>query len=305
MNATWSNAAADFGGLVKETVVEFQRHKAQWLAAAIAYFALFAIAPLVIVVVEIAGLFLGSHRAVLDQLHRYLAQTAGVEAARGIDAIVTATFSHRRSGFVAQAAGWAAFVLGAIGFFGSLQEALNTIWECETGQVRFSKTRKRADPLFCNGYRRCIRLTDLARTELGRERGCRRPRRRSYRSSQLPSQIVDIGVSLVLVTLVFGLLYEYLPDCRIAWRDVWLGAAASAVLFVAGQTLLAWYIGRTGNCVALTAPSAVSLYFSYGPFTRPRYCCSEPSSPTSTLLSSGRCAPHAPLQQSRSINRPE
>ena len=86
MNVT--KTVADLGGLVKETVVEFQRHKAQWLAAAIAYFTLFAIAPLVIVVVEIAGLFLGSHRAILDELYGYVAQTAGVEAARGIESIV-------------------------------------------------------------------------------------------------------------------------------------------------------------------------------------------------------------------------
>ncbi len=90
-----------------------------------------------IVVVEIAGLFLGSHRVILDQLHGYLSQTAGVEAARGIDAIVTSTFSHRRFGFVAQAAGWGAFVLGAIGLFGSLQEALNTIWDVKPAKFGF------------------------------------------------------------------------------------------------------------------------------------------------------------------------
>ncbi len=244
MKVTWSDAAADFGGLVKETVVEFQRHKAQWLAAAIAYFALFAIAPLVIVVVEIAGFFLGSHRAVLDQLHRYLAQTAGVEAARGIDAIVTATFSQRRSGFVAQAAGWAAFVLGAIGFFGSLQEALNTIWNVKPAKFGFLKLVKERLLSFVMVLGVAfVLLISLALNSVVSAA-------EAATATILPVfpvtvQIVDIGVSLVLVTLVFGLLYEYLPDCRIAWRDVWLGAAASAVLFVAGQTFLAWYIGRT------------------------------------------------------------
>jgi membrane protein len=57
---------------------------------------------------------------------------------------------------------------------------------------------------------------------------------------------VDFVVSLALITLVFSLLFEYLPDCRIAWHDVWLGAGVSALLFVIGQFALGWYLGRAG-----------------------------------------------------------
>ena len=233
-----------FGSLIKETVAEFARHKAPWLAAAIAYFALFAIAPLVIVVVEIAGLFLGSHQAVLDQVHAYLAQTAGEEAARGIDAIVSSTFSQRRSGFVAQTAGWVAFVLGAIGFFGALQEALNTIWDVKPAKFGFLKLVKERILSFAMVLGVAfVLLVSLALNSVVSAA-------QAYAATILPvfpptTRIVDTGVSLLLVTLVFGLLYKYLPDCRIAWRDVWLGAAASAILFVAGQTLLGWYIGHT------------------------------------------------------------
>ncbi len=244
MNAIRRKGVADFGGLVKETVVEFQRHKAQWLAAAIAYFALFAVAPLVIVVVEIAGFFLGSHRVVLDQLHGYLSQTAGEEAARGIDAIVTSTFSQRRSGLVAQAAGWGAFALGAIGFFGSLQEALNTIWDVKPAKFGFLELVKERFLSFIMVLG--VAFVLLISLALNSIVSAAEAATATFLSSfPLTVRIVDIGVSLVLVTLVFALLYEYLPDCRIAWRDVWLGAAASAILFVAGQTLLAWYIGRT------------------------------------------------------------
>jgi len=244
MNATWGKNVAGLGGLVKETVVEFQRHKAQWLAAAIAYFTLFAVAPLVIVVAEIAGFFLGSHRAILDEIHGYILQTAGVDAARGIDSIVASTLSQQRSGLVAQAAGWGAFVLGAIGLFASLQEALNTIWDVKPARTGFLELIKERILSFGMVLGVAfVLLVSLALSSIVSAAA-------AASVTILPSfplmvRIADIAISMVLVTLVFALLYEYLPDCRIAWRDVWLGAGASAILFVAGQTLLAWYIGRT------------------------------------------------------------
>ena len=82
MGAPWRQSAAQIIPLAKDTFANFQRHKGQWLAAAIAYFTMFAIAPLVIVIVEIAGLFLGHHQAVLNQLYGYLKQTAGISAAK-------------------------------------------------------------------------------------------------------------------------------------------------------------------------------------------------------------------------------
>jgi membrane protein len=59
-------------------------------------------------------------------------------------------------------------------------------------------------------------------------------------------KVLDFGVSFALVTALFALMFELLPECRIAWRDVWLGAAVSALLFVVGQFLLGWYLGRAG-----------------------------------------------------------
>ena len=92
----------DWLPLLKETWTQFQGHKAQWLAAAISYFTMFAIAPLIIVIVEIAGLFLGHHRAALDDVIGYLQHTAGKSAAAGVRAMVDASFSQHRAGLIAQ-----------------------------------------------------------------------------------------------------------------------------------------------------------------------------------------------------------
>src|ERR1700734_1851870 len=128
--------------LVKETFSEFQRHKSPWLAAAIAYFTIFAIGPLIIVVVEIAGVVLGRHQDALDVFYGYMKSTAGASAEQVIQAIVTATLSAHKAGILAQVVGWTLFVFAAVGLFASLQEALNTIWDVTPPKRRLLETVK-------------------------------------------------------------------------------------------------------------------------------------------------------------------
>lgn len=241
----WRQIFAEAVPLAKETFAEYQRHKGQWLAAAIAYFTMFAIAPLVIIIVEITGLFLGYHQAVLKALFGYLAQTAGPSASHGIQSIVTASFSQRRAGFIAQAVGWAVFLLGAIGLFTSLQDALNTVWDVTPPKK--SIVQAVIGRLFSFGMVLCIAfvlLVSLGLNSLMTIAGTAM----SQVTPLFPTlmKVGDFVVSLALITIVFGLLFEYLPDCRIAWRDVWLGAGVSALLFVIGQFALGWYLGRAG-----------------------------------------------------------
>ncbi len=245
MGSVWRDAAAAIVPLAKETFSEFQRHKSQWLAAAISYFTMLAIAPLVIVIVEIAGFFLGHHRVVLHQLYGYLASTAGPSAAHGIQSIVSATFSQRKAGLFAQIVGWIVFFLAAIGLFASLQEALNTVWDIPPEKKGILKTIK--DRLLSFGMVLGVAFVLLvslginsAMTVAGGALAGVAP--------VFPSvmKILDFVVSFGLIALVFALLFEYLPECRISWRDVWLGAAVSAALFVVGQFLLGWYLGRAG-----------------------------------------------------------
>jgi membrane protein len=231
--------------LVKETFSEFQRHKVQWLAAAIAYFTIFAVAPLIIVVVEIVGLFLGQHQKTLDSLYGYMSSSAGASAAHGVQAIVTATFSERKAGFVAQLFGWAVFVVGAVGLFSALQEAFNTIWDVKPEKKTLLETIKRRALSFgmvlgiaflllvSLGVNAVLTIASHAMADVIPE-------------SPFIAKLLDFGVSVPMVTALFALLFEYLPEQRIAWRDVWLGATVSALLFVVGQSLLGWYLGRSG-----------------------------------------------------------
>jgi membrane protein len=237
--------AGDVVALARETLTEFRRHKAQWLAAAIAYFTIFAIAPLIIVVVEIAGLFLGGHEAALDRLYGYMSSSAGPSAVHGIQAIVAATFSHRKAGLLAQVVGWALFFVAAAGLFSALQEALNTVWDVTPQEKTFLETiTGRA-----LSFGMVLAMAFLLLVSLGINTALTiagHATAHVMRGLPTLAKLLDFGVSFATVTAVFALLFEYLPDRRIAWRDVWLGATVSALLFVVGQFFLGWYLGRAG-----------------------------------------------------------
>jgi membrane protein len=245
MEAAARQAVGYMVPLARETFAEFQRHKAPWLAAAIAYFTVFAIAPLIIVVVEIAGLFLGDHEALLHRLYDYMSSSAGPSAAQGIQSIVAATFSQHKAGLLGQIIGWTVFVVAAVGLFASLQEALNTVWDVTPEKKTLLETiRARVLSfgmvlgiafllLISLGVTAVLTIADHAMAH-------------TFPGFPTLAKLLDFGVSFVMVTALFALLFEYLPERRIAWRDVWLGATVSALLFVVGQFALGWYLGRAG-----------------------------------------------------------
>jgi len=231
--------------LLRETYAEFQRHKAPWLAAAIAYFTTFAIAPLIIVIVEITGLFLGEHQHTLNQLYAYLGDSAGQSAANGVKAIVTATFSEHRAGLIAQTVGWVVFVLAAIGLFASLQDALNTVWDVQpqhSGIVELIRKRFLSfGVLLAVGFLLLVSLlVNAALTAAGQSLT------QVFPVFPVLLKGIDFIISFGVVTLLFAFMFKFLPERKISWRDVWIGAVVTAFLFVVGQFLLGWYLGRAG-----------------------------------------------------------
>jgi membrane protein len=235
----------NMGELLKVTFSEFQRHKSPWLAAAMAYFTIFATAPLIIVVVEIAGFFLGRHQAALDVLYGYVSSTAGASAAQVIRIIVMASLSQHKAGILAQAAGWALFVVGAIGLFASLQEALNTIWDVTAPKRTLLGAVK--ERLLSFGA--VLAVAFLLIVFLAINTGLTFAAAASahiFPGFPTLVKVLDFVLSFAMIAALFALLFKFLPECRIMWRDVWLGAAASALLFVGGQFVLGWYLGRAG-----------------------------------------------------------
>lgn len=253
-------------GLLRDTWASYQRHNGQWLAAALAYFAAFAVSPLIIVLVEIAGFFLHNNQHVLDTIFAYMQQDLG-PGSDAVRAIVTATSNQPRNGVFAQVAAWTLFVVAALGLFSALQFALNTVWEVPPEKMGILVTIRRRAFSFAMmlAVAAALLLSVLANAAL------------TAVSTYLPHlfttaapaafQFGDLTLSLVTLWLLLAVLFEYLPDTRIAWRDVWIGAGLTALLFVAGQFLLGWYLGRATFSSAYGAFGSLVVFLVWADYS--------------------------------------
>ena len=229
--------------MLKQTFRHFQRHKAQWLAAAIAYYMIFAIAPMIIVVVAIAGLVLGHHRIVLDEIYAYIGSAAGQASAAAIQSIVHATFMQMQSGALAKWIGWIIFLVATIGLFTVLQDALNIVWDVTPAKQQLrdflqSRALAAAAVLTIALLLTVSLAANSALTIAGTELASLSP------SLPILMKILDFLISFLVVAGLLSLVYKFLPACRVEWRDVWLGSVLTSLLFVIGQFLLGWYLGR-------------------------------------------------------------
>jgi membrane protein len=229
--------------MLHQTFRNFQRHKAQWLAAAIAYYLTFAIAPLIIVVVAIAGLVLGHHRAVLDEIYAYIGSAAGQGAATAVQSIVHATFMQMQSGALAKTIGWVIFLVATIGLFTVLQDALNIVWEVTPAKLSLADfLRTRALAVAAVVSIALLLSVSLAVNSTLSMAG----NAASGISPSMPIVVksLDFAISFLVIAGSLSLIYKFLPAASVQWRDVWLGSLVTSLLFVIGQFLLGWYLGR-------------------------------------------------------------
>ena len=239
----YGSRTRSLGPMLKQTYADFTRHRSQWLAAGISYFTIFAIAPLIIVTVELAGLVVGHHRAALETIYGYLRWSAGSGAAGAIRTIVATTFHQQRATVIAQIIGWTVFAVAALGLFASLQDALNNVWDVEPKRRGvWALIRGRI-----TGIIMVLVMAALLLASLEINAGLTAAAAAlSAVSAWLPLliRLLDFALSFGLITIVFAAIFKLLPEARVQWRDVWIGAVATSLLFVAGQFVLGWYLGR-------------------------------------------------------------
>lgn len=250
----------------------FNQDKATRLAAAIAYSAIFSLAPLLVVLIAIAGSVLGAQNgghghhlaedALLDQIRR----RAGPASANMVRDLVAVSFNKPRQGAIAQPAGWVAFALGAASLFSTLQDAFNSVWSIEFVSGGWKQMLR--DRLAAFGMVAIVALLLLASFAAG----VALTFVDSHAVPRLPAVFHTFGlpaatfaVTFGLLTVVFGLLYKVLPDVDIEWRDVWLGAVVTAALFVVGQAVVSLYLARAGVASAYGAAGSllVTLLWIY------------------------------------------
>ena len=219
--------------LFKKAWSEFSADKAQRLAAALAYYTLFSIAPLLLIAIAIAGLVFGRSQA-QAQIITQLRTLTGPAGAKAIQTMLISA-AKPKTGTLAIVIGFATLLFGAAGVFGQLKDALNTIWnvpEKKSGGilVMLKEEFLSFTMVLGAGFLLLVSLViDAALSAIG---------------SAL-WQPIQLLVSFAVVTVLFAMIFRFLPDERVEWRDVWFGAAFTSLLFVLGKFALGLYLGKS------------------------------------------------------------
>ena len=229
--------------LVKETASMWVDHKAARLGAALAYYSIFSLGPLLVIAISVAGLVFGadsSREAVSGQLKDLL----GESGAQAVNAMLAGASGHETAGMIATLLGVATLLFAAIGVVVQLKDALNTVWDVQpepaSGVWSFIRTylASLAGVLGLGFLLIVSMLLSTLLASIGK-----------FVAPYLPEfvfHIVDFGISFLVITGLFAMMFKWLPDAKIAWHDVWLGAAVTSMLFDLGKLGIGLYIGKQG-----------------------------------------------------------
>lgn len=230
--------------ILKTAYGNWSRHRSGRLGAALAYYSVFSLGPLLLIVISIAGLMYGED-AVRGSLSTEFRSLLGPDGAQAIDAMLRGAAS-RQSGGIAAALGIGLLLLAALGIVVQMKDALNTIWDVPAssgGGVGWYVRSYLASlaGVMTLGFLLIVSLvisavlaavTSWAATAVGNE--------------ALLGQLASTLVSLIVLTTLFAMLFKWFPDAVVRWQDAWAGGAVAAVLFEAGKQAIAWYIARQG-----------------------------------------------------------
>lgn len=247
--------------LLKTTYQEWSDDNASRLAAALSYYTAVSIAPLLIIVIVIVGFFYGE-QAARGQLVAQIQGLVGVEGAKFIQDVIAN--AHKPTvGTIAGILSIATLLWGSTNVFDQLHTSLNEIWDIEvkqtTGILAKLKERFFSFTLVLGvGFLLLVSLVlSAVLTGLSHWFGQLVP------GAEWLWEIVNFVISFGVVTLLFGLIYKILPDAEIAWRDVWWGAAVTALLFTIGKFLLGLYLGNTSSAYGAAGSLVVFLLWVY------------------------------------------
>jgi membrane protein len=243
--------------LLKEAASDWSRDRAPRLGAALAYYTVFSIVPLLIVIIALIGLFFGEDAA-QSAIMGQISSLVGEQSAAAIKDMIQRA-EQPSTGLVATVVAVVTLLFGASGVFGQLQDALNTVWGVEPKEGRgvwgFIKDRFLSFvAVVGTGFLLLVSLVlSSALAALGK-----------WFSGVLPLpevvlQALNFMVSFVVITGLFALIFKVLPDARVAWRDVWVGAALTAALFSIGKFAIGLYLGKSNVASAYGAAGSLVI----------------------------------------------
>jgi membrane protein len=249
---------------ISRTVQEFLDDQPFDLAGALSYYTLLSIAPLLVVVLATAGLFLGGE-AVRDQVVDQISGLTGRSSAELIETVIAKSDQPKR-GVFAMTVGVAITVLGATTVFAQLQAALNRIWHVQAApgkNVIWGFVRHRVLSLGLVLTIALLLLVSLVISALlaGFQ---------GYLNAHFPGgaiiwQALNAVVSLALITVLIAMIFKFLPDAKIEWRDTWFGAFITSLLFTIGKFLIGLYLGQAsiGSTYGAAGSAVVLMVWTY------------------------------------------
>ncbi len=248
----------DLFPLLKDTFAAFGETKCARLAAALSFYTIFSIAPILIVILSLSAIFLDPEtvrQGILKQIGNNVNSTAADAVA---DILSNAKQSGQGGSIIATVVGFATILLGATGLFAALQDSLNTIWGVEpkpdNGIITMIRARLLSFVMVLGiGFLLIVSLVAsvavkyvadwLGNNVLG--------------GAEWIAPALNIVLFFALLTVFFALLFKVLPDAEIQWKDVWVGGAITSVLFSIGKFALSWYLSRPGTASAYGSAGAL------------------------------------------------
>jgi membrane protein len=243
-------------GLFKTAAKDFSADSAPRLGASLAYYTIFSLSPLLLIVIAIASFFLGTENSARDQIFAQIAGMVGPKGAQVIQSLLSQP-ENQHHGFMATIIATVTLILGASGVFLELQAALNTIWDVKqepgAGIWGFIKHRMLSFAMVLTiGFLLLVSLVITAAiAALGKMVGAWMP------SLEAISQILNFVASFGIIMVLFALIFKFMPDVRIPWKTVWVGAAFTSLLFAVGKFALGLYIGKNSASNAFGAAGSL------------------------------------------------
>ena len=242
--------------LVKQAFEDWMEDHATRLAAALAFYTMLSLAPLLVLAVKAVGRIF-SEEAARAQVRNYLTDLMGSQASETVDKMI-GPLTRPGSGLIATTISVVVLIVSASGVFGELQDSLNTIWEVKPKPNRgvFGIIRDRfLSFVLVIGVCFLLMVSLVITTAL------------AGLTSHLVGNhsagawhLINFVAAPVIITLLFAMIYKYLPDVKVRWSDVWPGAITTGLLFSVGKWILGWYLGRASTTsVYAAAGSLISV----------------------------------------------
>jgi membrane protein len=229
--------------LFKVAALNWMKHKDARLGAALAYYSIFSLGPIMMIAITIAGLFFGEE-IVRSQVGDSIKGLMGETGAQAVNTMLMEANGDSEKGIVPMLIGVGTLIFAAVGVVVQLKDALNTVWEVDdskaSGLWNFIRTYILSiAAVIAVGF---LLLVSLLLTAAISAMG-------KYFSHIPPESLMQpIGFlgSFLIVAILFAMMFKWLPDAEVSWRDVWAGSLLTALLFEAGKFLIGLYIGKQG-----------------------------------------------------------